>query len=941
MPGIEGFRLSPQQRHLWLLQQASPGQPFHAGCAILIEGDLDRAALGAAIERVVSRHELLRTTFQSLPGMPLPLQVISGDARVPVDSHDLVGLDPQEQAAQAQALFQDLLRRPFDTERGPLMCTSLVGLAPHRHLLLVSMPALCADTASFANLAHQLGAAYAATHQEHDLDEPVQYVDVAEWQNELLESEETEEGRDYWRGLDLAALPTLRLPFQRRPGVPAGAEPQFIAAPLPADTTARIDALARRHETTAALVCLACWQILLRRLGGQPEIIVAAAHAGRKYDELERALGLCAMYLPIAARLEEQDSFAACLEQTRAVWSQADTWQEYFSWEDAGAATRSGDAPAFFPYHFEFDAPAAPYVAGGLSFSLERRRARIDRFEIKLACARQGDGLMLVFHYDPSTCAEGDIRRLAGQFQTLAAGATAHPDAAIGDLDLLSDGELRQLLVEFNDTGVAHPHVAGIHQLFEAQAQRVPDRVAVVFEERRLTYAALNARANQLAHHLRAHGVGPEVPVALCLARSLDLIIALLAVLKAGGAYVPLDPDYPPERLQSMMEDARVAVLLTMQEQRTKNQEQSIQNHYPHDRVGTTELKGVLHTPPANDERAYSTTPPALHTPPANDERAYSTTPPALHTPPADDERAYSTTPPALHTPPTGDGQPTVIDLDADKEQIAQQPATNPDDRTMPEHLAYVLFTSGSTGRPKGVAVEHRQLANYLHGIVARLGLPDGASFATVSTIAADLGNTAIFPALCGGGCLHLIATERVTDADALAGYFQRNPVDCLKIVPAHLAALLACAQPQRVLPRKRLVLGGEALGWDLVDAVHALAPDCRILNHYGPTETTVGVLTYTLERGATERHSAQCAAGPPAGQCPALHTGPARPPRAARRARRAVHRRRRRGAWVPGPARFDCRAFRSESVVSCPLSVATDNGPFGFAQGRQRTTDN
>jgi amino acid adenylation domain-containing protein len=191
-----------------------------------------------------------------------------------------------------------------------------------------------------------------------------------------------------------------------------------------------------------------------------------------------------------------------------------------------------------------------------------------------------------------------------------------------------------------------------------------------------------------------------------------------------------------------------------------------------------------------------------------------------------------------------------AVRLDADADAIAAESPARPPIETTPSNLAYVIFTSGSTGTPKGVAVEHRQLVSYVRGVSRRLALPEGARYAHVSTFAADLGHTVLFPSLASGGCLHVIPEDLATDPDALGAYFQREGIDCLKIVPSHLAALLSGAQPDRVLPRRLLVLGGEASTWDLVRRVERLAPDCRILNHYGPTETTVGVLTFAVERG-------------------------------------------------------------------------------------------
>jgi amino acid adenylation domain-containing protein len=190
-----------------------------------------------------------------------------------------------------------------------------------------------------------------------------------------------------------------------------------------------------------------------------------------------------------------------------------------------------------------------------------------------------------------------------------------------------------------------------------------------------------------------------------------------------------------------------------------------------------------------------------------------------------------------------------VICMDGDWNAIARMSEENMVSRVTADNLVYVIYTSGSTGRPKGVAVEHRQLLNYLNGILQRLELPAGSSFATVSTLATDLGNTAIFPSLCTGGCLHVLSRERTTDAHALVDYFQSHPIDCLKITPSHLAALQALSQTKPIMPLRRLIIGGESSSCEWVNKLQALAPDCTIFNHYGPTETTVGVLTYRVKR--------------------------------------------------------------------------------------------
>ena len=322
------------------------------------------------------------------------------------------------------------------------------------------------------------------------------------------------------------------------------------------------------------------------------------------------------------------------------------------------------------------------------------------------------------------------------------------------------------MLADWNDTAADFPRDVSLHRLVEQQAARTPAAPAVRCEDVELSYQQLDARANQLAHHLRELGVGPDVPVALCLERGVDLVVALLGVLKAGGAYVPLEPSQPPSRLRTLVEEVAAPVVVTESRHGASFE--------------TSSARRVL--------------------------------------------------------------------LDEEAEQLARQRTEAPVCAVLPEHLAYVLFTSGSTGRPKGVAVSHGQLVNYVHAATERLRLTECTSFALVSTFGADLGNTVLFPALCTGGLLHVITQERAGNPAGVAEYFQRHAVDCVKIVPSHLAALMTAAEPRHVLPRKRLVLGGESATWALLEQVRTLAPECEVFNHYGPTETTVGVLAGRVE---------------------------------------------------------------------------------------------
>ncbi|MBD2040239.1 non-ribosomal peptide synthetase [Microcoleus sp. FACHB-672] len=765
---IEGFRLSPQQKYLWCLQAFEQGYPYRVQCAVRIEGNLNKDILTIAIQNVVCRHEILRTTFHCLPGMTTPLQVIAETCQISLSEHDLRDLHPEQQEIQSEALFQTMLRQPFNFEKGSIFEFSLIKLSSHKHKLLLSLPAMNADGTTLKNLVREINFLYSTGLQGEQLgDEPMQYADIAEWQNELLESEETHIGKEYWRNLTITDSPKLNLPFEKKVSETQAFQPQFLKLNINPNLAKKIKLLSQKYETEFSQLLLACWQILILRLTRETHIIVGLASDGRKYEELEPAFGPLCQYLPLQNHLEADLKFSEVLEQVEPLTNEVHNWQEYFSWEALLDSNENIQGFTGLPFCFEFIDISNKYESNSVLFVIEQHYTCTENFKVKLSCVYQEDSLVAQFYYDSRLFSSENIQGLSKHFETLLESAINNPEAEISQLDILSESAQYELLIQFNSTQTDYPKDQCIHNLFEEQAECHPNNIAVVFENQKLTYAELNARANQVAEHLQELGVDSDVIVGICLERSLEMIVGMLGVLKAGGAYLPIELGMPAERIALMLQDAQVSVLLTQEN--------------------------------------------------------------------------------LLQTLPKHSAEIVCIDR-SDSDKVTENGGlVTSKKRNNLTDLAYVIYTSGSTGTPKGVAIEHRNLSNYLHSILERLKLPAGASFATVSTFAADLGNTAIFPALCTGGCLHIISQERATDPEALAEYFRRHPIDCLKIVPSHLAALLTSSNAAAVLPRQRLILGGEAVSWNLIEKVHQYAPNCLVFNHYGPTEATVGVLTYQV----------------------------------------------------------------------------------------------
>jgi amino acid adenylation domain-containing protein len=759
---IQGYRLSPQQARVWTLHEQ--GSAYRAQLAVLIDGNLDRRVLHRSLKVVLERHETFRTSFHSVPGLKLPIQVITDDPQIDWREVSLseAGGEYPEEIIDDYLLNEGLHR--FDLQNPMLVRSLLLRFSSDRHALLVNFPSICADGRTLTNLVHDIGNEYtAAITGEHLSPEITQYVQFSEWQNELIETEEeASEEAPPWRDIDIGGLLATKLPFEQTSEEANLFRPRVVRVTFEGDVLNRIEGVSGARGASAASFFLSCCYILLWRLTGESKLLFGSLCDGRKYDELQETAGLLASYLPAACNLEAHSPFYQVLDQTHRLLRELDRWQEHFAWRQI-VSEQSGRA--FFPFVFEYEAGPATLAAGDVTFSLYQRFACIDRFKVRVSCRSLPDSTIVEIAYDAGLFLAEDIGRLAEQYRTLVCSAADTPRADIGRLNLVGDGERKLLLREFNNSKKALRTVTPINLLIEEWARRTPHRIAAVSEGEQLTYGALNDRANLLAHHLRGLGAGPEQLVALCTGRSVGTIVAILGILKCGAAYLPLEPAHPPERLRAILEDSGAAVLIT---------DLSLLNRLPQT---TAE----------------------------------------------------------------------VICLDRDWAAIESESDIEPPQLARPENIAYVIYTSGSTGRPKGVAVEHRQLLNYIRAIESRFSFRPEATFALVSTFAADLGHTVIYPALCGGGTLHVISQDKATDPAGLADYFLRHHIEFLKIVPSHLAALTREVEPLALLPGKGLILGGEACPWELTKRLQAVSGGRRILNHYGPTETTVGVLTYDL----------------------------------------------------------------------------------------------
>jgi len=561
--------LSFAQERLWFVSQLETDNPFYnIPVAVRITGPLNVSALEKSINEIIRRHEVLRTTCSTIDGQPI--QIIIPAASLALSMVDLRGLPKPDREDRAMKLATQEARRPFDLANGPVLRASLMWLSEEDYLLLLTTHHFVADGWSMDVLYRELSTHYEtfSTGRPSPLPElPIQCADFAYWQRQRLQGEVLETQRRYWKKQLSGAPAVTELPIDRqRPAVQTyrGSMQSFE---LPETLSEVIKALSRREGVTLFMTLVAAFQTLLHRYTGQDDIVVGTAVSNRNRIETEALIGPFSNNLALRTDFSGSPTFRQLLARVREVAVGAYTHQD-LPWEKLieelqpeRDLSRNQVFQMFFVLHEH--SVKQNLKLPGLSVRNFRIELGTARFDLSLGVTNEKNNLSGCVEYNTDLFDRSTITRLLGHFQVLLEGVGFDPDQPISRLPLLTEAERHQVLVAWNDTQGDYPNACCLHQLFEAQVTRTPEAIATIFGDQLLTYRELNARANQLANHLRTLGVGPDVLVGLCVERSLEMVVGLLGILKAGGAFVPLDPAYPMERLTVILEDSRSPVLLT------------------------------------------------------------------------------------------------------------------------------------------------------------------------------------------------------------------------------------------------------------------------------------------------------------------------------------------------------------------------------------------
>ena len=575
------FPASFAQQRLWFLDRLQPGQSvYNVPFAMRLTGSLRVDVLQRSLDTLLKRHEVLRTVF-SEDETGNPIQVVNGWQQVELPITDLRNASLERREEEARSLLLELSRLPFDLQKGPLFRANLIRVADEEHIFSLVFHHIIVDGWSWSVVLKEIASLYKAFLQDLPSplpDLPIQYGDYASWQRDQIQGEQLTKLLNYWRRQLDGAPPILELPTDfQRPAVQSY-RGEVLPAIVPKRLLDSLQELAAGEGCTLFMVLLAAFNLLLARYSRQDDIVVGTPIAGRLRSELEQLVGFFVNTLAFRTDLSGNPSFQELLRRVREVTLAGFAHQELpfeKMVEELRPDRRLSHTPVFQAMLFLHNVPRTSIELPGLTLESMEVTSGTAKFDVMMSAAVKPDGLRLGLTYNVDLFRASTMQAMLSHFQYLLESIVANPRQPISSLPLVGPEELRQMVAGWNQTKRSYPQKC-VHELFEAQAEKTPNSIAVrlgeatqppveISDNGQLTYAELNQNANQLAHYLIEQGVKPGSRVGICMERSLEMVISVLATLKAGAAYVPLDPEYPRDRLGFMVQDGDLAVLLTQQ----------------------------------------------------------------------------------------------------------------------------------------------------------------------------------------------------------------------------------------------------------------------------------------------------------------------------------------------------------------------------------------
>jgi len=798
--------LSFAQERLWFLHQLESGVAatvYNIPAAYRLRGRLNVAALEAALNEIIRRHEVLRTRFFEENGQPF--QRIADKLFLPLTVTDLPlfpGAD--EEAREVNRIAVAYAQEAFNLASGPLVRWRLLRLsrggteAQAEHILLVTLHHIVSDGWSSGVIAGEVSALYQAflSGQPASLPVlPIQYADFAAWQrNRFSDGTRLEQQMAYWRKKLDGAPPVLDLPCRKTRPQEQTYRGRIATFKVGEGVRKGLETLAQTAGATSFMTLLSAFSLLLSRYGAGEDIVIGSPIANRSMRELEPLIGFFVNTLAFRIDLSGNPTFSALLERVKAHAFEAYSHQDipFEKLVKELAPERNLSHTPLFQAMFVMQ--SAPVLHGGDDQALVIESLPVDigvsHFDLVMYMLERDDGYFCMLEYSEELFDQAVAEGMLAHFQILLESIARNPLLDVSAYPISPDAERERIMGEWGRLPREYSYEIPVEALFEERAATMPDAPALVFGGKTLSYGEINARANRLAHYLREKGVGPDSIVGLMMARTEALPVALLGILKAGGAYLPIDPEYPQERILTMLEDSGTSLLLTQ---------------------ASLEIS-------------------------------------------ASPAQAATMATAFLKEKWTGCGR-EILYLDLVQDRIDTRDAANPTRAAGADSLAYVLYTSGSTGKPKGVGMTRHALSNLIHWHLDHQRFAIPARTLQFAPYTFDVSFQEVFSSWCSGGTLHLASNDLRRDVPALLDYVEQEGIERLFLPYVALQQLATVAVEHARYPGslKDVITAGEQLRISpAIAGFFKGLGTCRFHNHYGPSETHV-VTAYTLDKDTAQ----------------------------------------------------------------------------------------
>lgn len=776
------FPLSNTQQRIWFLQQYASGMTAYNLPGIFkIKKAIDLDALQKAVNIILERHSALRTIFVENEG--IPQQIVLPRVEIPLEVIDL------RREADPEAMFVQCVRKDnldvFDMTQ-PLMKIKVYLTNDAETNIYLNIHHIITDGWSMGIITQELIYLYKSITEGQAFTLPpmtVRYEDWLKEQDEWLRSSKCQEAEKYWLQEIQKPLPVLNLPTDFPRPLEKSYNGTFLHRRIDTDLTRQLKEVVKEQGTTLHMFFISAYFLLLQKLTQDDDIIVGVPIAGRDRLELEQVVGLFINMLPLRVQFGSLRRFTDLLGVVKEKSMRAYKYSKYpFDLlVNRLNPDRDPSRSPIFSTVFQFFT-MIPYAQDGVAL-----------YDLSMDCREEDGEIAMKLEYCTDLFTSVTMERFASSFLQVLQQIQANPEIELSEIQVLSEAERRKLLEEFNATGMDYPQEKTLHELFEEQVAKNPEQVALVFGEEQMTYAELNANANQLAYRLRELGVERDEIVGIMAERSNAMIVGIMGVLKAGGAYMPIDPDYPVDRIQYMLEDSEAHILLTLHDYRR--------------RIPFTDVEILL-----------------------LDEIINNRTNPTMMSREVDPMHSSATEQISSHFSPNVGDHGNLANINK------------------PADLAYVMYTSGSTGKPKGVMIEHRSVVNLSTYYNTLFHLDQQKHILHMSNVSFDTSVVEIFPPLMYGSTIYIIRKELALDREGLLAMMEQNQIHFAQFVPMTLQEILS----NHVKPSslESVIVGGDKLDDVLKDQILALG--YRLTNHYGPTESTVDAIVAVCEPGKT-----------------------------------------------------------------------------------------